>query len=321
MLDKLFKSNIYRRIAACLIILPTVLVEHCNARPNWPGSQISYYDQSIYLKIFAASADIKIDGFHLASIADASKSKLNGVPREWNLVPWQDEFRSLLAAPDEPFEAAVEQIVKGNIESKWQAVKNKIAAEAEILAACRRKPEGCLSIGARKFLAINKAAKRRNGLAQVGEVNRAVNLAVHPESDLAQYGVVDYWASPLETLTNGEGDCEDYAIAKYAILLSLGLSEKNLRLVIVKDARLKQDHAVVSVRINGHWRVLDNRTFVMLSDEDANTYRPLFVLGSESYQVVDSGFGSVAEYPRSGWPSLPTSTIGSISSSFISRPQ
>ena len=76
----------------------------------------------------------------------------------------------------------------------------------------------CASPAALKFLAIVDAARLREGRARLGEVNRAINLAIRPVSDLAQYGQVDVWSSPLATLTRGGGDCEDYAIAKFVAL-------------------------------------------------------------------------------------------------------
>jgi len=60
--------------------------------------------------------------------------------------------------------------------------------------------------------------------APPGEINRAINLAIRPMSDLAQYGAIDVWSSPLVTFTNGAGDCEDYAIAKFAALRQVGIS-------------------------------------------------------------------------------------------------
>lgn len=44
----------------------------------------------------------------------------------------------------------------------------------------------------------------------------------------------DYWATPLETLAKGAGDCEDFAIAKYFTLLNLGIPNESLRLIYVK---------------------------------------------------------------------------------------
>lgn len=38
----------------------------------------------------------------------------------------------------------------------------------------------------------------------------------------------DYWATPFETLTTFGGDCEDIAIAKYAVLRTMGIADDQL---------------------------------------------------------------------------------------------
>ena len=48
------------------------------------------------------------------------------------------------------------------------------------------------------------------------------------------WGQLDYWASPLEMLGKGQGDCEDYATAKYFTLVASGLPAAKLRLVYVR---------------------------------------------------------------------------------------
>ena len=40
----------------------------------------------------------------------------------------------------------------------------------------------------------------------------------------------DYWATPIEFMGTGAGDCEDYAIAKYFSLINLGIPEDKLRI-------------------------------------------------------------------------------------------
>ncbi|MBV8791894.1 MAG: transglutaminase-like cysteine peptidase, partial [Pseudolabrys sp.] len=79
---------------------------------------------------------------------------------------------------------------------------------------CRAAASGCPAAAA-KFIAVVDAGRKLQGRARIGEINRAVNLAIRPASDLAQYGVIELWASPLTTFASGAGDCEDYAIAKY----------------------------------------------------------------------------------------------------------
>lgn len=66
------------------------------------------------------------------------------------------------------------------------------------------------------------------------EVNQFFNRRVLFREDTEVWGQVDYWASPLETLEKGAGDCEDYAIAKYFSLLAMGMPVSKLRLVYVR---------------------------------------------------------------------------------------
>lgn len=56
----------------------------------------------------------------------------------------------------------------------------------------------------------------------------------------------DYWATPLETLAIGAGDCEDFALAKYFTLTALGVEESRLRLTYVKALKLNQAHMVLT---------------------------------------------------------------------------
>ena len=65
-------------------------------------------------------------------------------------------------------------------------------------------------------------------------VNDFFNRRVVFTDDLAAWGSDDYWASPLETLERGQGDCEDYAIAKYFSLMAAGVPVAKLRLVYVR---------------------------------------------------------------------------------------
>ena len=45
----------------------------------------------------------------------------------------------------------------------------------------------------------------------------------------------DYWAKPIEFLSNDGGDCEDFSIAKYFALRSLGVPDEKLRITYVKE--------------------------------------------------------------------------------------
>ncbi|HET9823470.1 MAG TPA: transglutaminase-like cysteine peptidase [Burkholderiaceae bacterium] len=70
--------------------------------------------------------------------------------------------------------------------------------------------------------------------AQLAAVNTFYNRRVVFRDDAEVWGQPDYWASPLETLDQGRGDCEDFAIAKYFTLIALGMPQARLRMVYVR---------------------------------------------------------------------------------------
>ena len=70
--------------------------------------------------------------------------------------------------------------------------------------------------------------------AQLAAVNGFFNRRIVFAEDSDVWGQLDHWASPLEALAQGRGDCEDYAIGKYFSLLSLGIPAARLRLVYVR---------------------------------------------------------------------------------------
>jgi len=72
-----------------------------------------------------------------------------------------------------------------------------------------------------------KRLSSHNLMEKITQVNAIVNR-VHYRSDKKQYGTGDYWASPMEFFDNGQGDCEDYAIAKYYALRALGVASNHL---------------------------------------------------------------------------------------------
>jgi predicted transglutaminase-like cysteine proteinase len=135
-----------------------------------------------------------------------------------------------------------------------------------------------VSPAALRLLAIVDVARTREGRARLGETNRAINLAIRAMSDLAQYGEIDVWSSPLATFARGAGDCEDYAIAKFVALRLAGISPDDLRIVIMRDTIHGEDHAVAAVRLDGHWLMLDNRRMAMVEDANARNFRPTFVI-------------------------------------------
>jgi predicted transglutaminase-like cysteine proteinase len=77
-------------------------------------------------------------------------------------------------------------------------------------------------------------------------VNDFFNQHIEFVDDDYLWGVTDYWATPLEVLAKGAGDCEDYSIAKYFTLKELGVPESKMRITYVKAIELNQAHMVLT---------------------------------------------------------------------------
>jgi predicted transglutaminase-like cysteine proteinase len=201
----------------------------------------------------------------------------------------------LIRKSAEPFGVFAFRLSGGGLREKWLGIQPKLDEERVQLALCDGDRERCVSPAALRFLAIVDNAKARDGRARLGEINRAINLAIHPMSDLAQYGEIDVWSSPLVTFANGTGDCEDYAIAKFVALRQAGISPEDLRIVIMRDTIRGEDHAVAAARLDGHWLTLDNRRMAMVEDAYVRNYRPLFVIDQYGVmQYVDAPLLAVA---------------------------
>jgi predicted transglutaminase-like cysteine proteinase len=190
----------------------------------------------------------------------------------------------------EPFGLGAWELSAGPLNDKWQALARKLDDDRVQIALCDGDREHCVSPAALRFLAIVDQGRTRDGRARLGEINRAINLAIRPASDLAQYGEEDVWSSPLATFSRGAGDCEDYAIAKYVALRQAGIAARDLRIVILHDTLRREDHAVAAARLDGHWLMLDNQRMAMIEDADARFVRPRFV-------IDDTGIARYAETP------------------------
>lgn len=79
-------------------------------------------------------------------------------------------------------------------------------------------------------------------------VNTFFNRAIQFRDDKDVWGQLDYWASPLEMMNRGQGDCEDFAIAKYFALMAAGVPSAKLRLVYVRAqiGAVTQAHMVLA---------------------------------------------------------------------------
>lgn len=123
----------------------------------------------------------------------------------------------------------------------WAAVGEDAALVA--LAAQRYGSGGAGAI--REWRVLLSSLRGQNEGDQLRRVNDFVNRRIRFAEDSAVWQQADYWATPVESLGRGLGDCEDYVIAKYFSLRELGVPTVKLRLIYVR-ARIGGPHSSVT---------------------------------------------------------------------------
>lgn len=113
------------------------------------------------------------------------------------------------------------------------------------------------------------------------QVDHLVNKITYVD-DKSNWGKSDYWATPIEFLKNG-GDCEDFAITKYIMLKSFGVSEDRLRIAVVHDMAKNTPHAILIVYTDDGAMVLDNQSKTTRFAKDVTHYKPIFSINAQSW--------------------------------------
>lgn len=185
----------------------------------------------------------------------------------------------------EPFSLFAFRAPEGILWQKWRGIEAAFEVELETLARCRDDEEQCTP-AARRFIALVDAAKERGGRDRLDAINRAVNEAIRYRSDAQQFGEADRWLAPLASFASGFGDCEDYVIAKYFALREAGFPLVDLRLVLVRDRKARDDHAVLAARDDGGWLILDNRHHALDHDSALRHLTPLFAINHDGVKLV-----------------------------------
>jgi predicted transglutaminase-like cysteine proteinase len=124
-------------------------------------------------------------------------------------------------------------------------------------------------------------------------VNDFFNKNIHFEGDIVHWKTSDYWATPLETLGSGAGDCEDYTIAKYFTLIQLGISVDHLRLIYVKaqiggaTSKVFQAHMVLGYyeQPNSIPLILDSLVSDIETADRRSDLHPVFSFNSDGLWV------------------------------------
>jgi len=137
----------------------------------------------------------------------------------------------------------------------------------------------------------------RDDTALIKAVNDFYNQRLAYAEDIDNWGQVDYWASPLEALGKGAGDCEDYAIGKYFTLTSLGMPHARLRMVYVRASIPGAPNGFIAHMVLAYYRtpdaeplVLDNLQPVIRVAGERPDLTPVFSFNAEG---LWQGVGSI----------------------------
>lgn len=129
---------------------------------------------------------------------------------------------------------------------------------------------------------------------QLRDVNDFFNRRVRWLDDSVIWGQEDFWATPLETLGKGQGDCEDYSIAKYITLKQLGVPGDQLRMIYVR-ARIGRSQITQAHMVLGHYEtpaaeplLLDNLVPSITPASQRNDLDPLFSFNSQGLWAGDA---------------------------------
>ena len=216
-------------------------------------------------------------------------------PRSAGVTSDAPQLPAIAPPSDEPFGLMTFRAPEGVLWTKWRGVQSAMAQEPSQIEGCKRDDDRCAP-SERQFVSLlRRAADAGDPRARVEIINRGVNQAIRYVSDDQQHGVADRWSAPLQTLKTGLGDCEDYAIAKYALLRAAGMPETDLKLVLVRDLAVRQDHAVLAVRLEGRWLVLDNRRTTLMEGRDLQSFMPLFAIDHRGVSLFAAPY---AERPQ-----------------------
>lgn len=169
---------------------------------------------------------------------------------------------------------------------KWSGVLNRFVGERALEdAPCTSSSFNRYHLREWKaFLAEQEGKDRR---AQVDAVNAYMNRQPYL-TDPRNYGISDYWATPVQFFSR-DGDCEDYAIAKFLSLRALGFGNDMLRIVVLQDLNLRIGHAVLAVYLDGEALILDNQIRRVVQAERIRHYKPIYSINEEHWWLHQRG--------------------------------
>ncbi|MFY1665709.1 cysteine protease LapG [Pseudomonas sp. Pseu.R1] len=139
--------------------------------------------------------------------------------------------------------------------------------------------------------------KPGNDLELLQRVNQFFNQELRYVEDIDLWHMDDYWATPVQALWKGAGDCEDFAIAKYFSLRQSGMPADKLLITYVKVLNPERAHMVLTYYpdADGEPLVLDSLTDTIERADARKDLLPVYAFNGEGVwlpDATDATFGS-----------------------------
>lgn len=165
---------------------------------------------------------------------------------------------------------------------------------------------------AREWDRVLKILRSDNESQKLADVNDYFNRKIRFSDDKSIWGVSDYWATPIESLVKGSGDCEDFAIAKYFSLKQLGVPVNKLRITYVEariggpNSSISQAHMVLAYYStpDAEPLILDNLLTEIRPASRRSDLRPVFSFNSEGIFSAGSNTAQGSASRLSRWNDL-----------------
>ncbi len=144
-----------------------------------------------------------------------------------------------------------------------------------------------------------------NDSEKLRRINDFFNQNISFDDDRAIWQESDYWATPLETIGRGRGDCEDFAIAKYFSLQLAGIPVRKMRLIYVRastttpSGAAQQAHMVLAYYANPRAEpvLLDDLHTTIRPAAQRRDLQPVFSFNSEGLYPGIAGTTSASAGP------------------------
>ncbi|WP_298188040.1 cysteine protease LapG [uncultured Pseudomonas sp.] len=151
-----------------------------------------------------------------------------------------------------------------------------------------------------------QASSASSEIDKLTEVNRFFNRQIRFSDDINIWRQNDYWATPVEMLVKGAGDCEDYSLAKYFTLRRLGIPSEKLRITYVKALNYNQAHMVLTYYASpgAEPLVLDNLINVIKPASQRRDLLPVYAFNAEGLYLPGSNSKKGDSKKLSRWQDL-----------------